>query len=294
LFKNNLVHAGDFLALHLQGDPANGVPREGFGAEVRVYVSGGKQFTQQLCGGGGGTGVSQNSNELIFGLGANATITKVSVVWPGYVVKDYTGLNVNSRYTLHYDGTVTPVELMLFTGAVLDGEVTLNWRTASETSNAGFEVQKSTDGKTFARIAFIPGNGSTTQEHRYSYTDGLAAKSWYRLKQVDYDGTSEYSQVLVFDAPAAGYALYQNYPNPAAPSTAIDYAVPVETNVTLRVYDMLGREVRTLVNRLVRAGAHQAVWDGASEAGAPLPAGVYMYTMTAGNRTLSKSLHLRR
>jgi hypothetical protein len=295
LFKNSIARKGDFVSIRLKGDPSNGVPLDGYGAEVRVMLVGGKTKTMQLAGGGGGSSVSQNSNELVFGLGPNAQIDKVAVVWPGLVRKDYTGISPNNNYTLHYDGTVTPVELMAFTGTVDGSSVTLSWRTASETNNSGFEVQKSTDGSSFTAIGFVKGAGTTQSQHEYSYTDRMEGRSWYRLKQVDYDGTYEYSQVVAFSpASALQFDLAKNYPNPFRATTHIRYTLAAETQVSVDIYDALGRLVRTLVSGVSPAGIHSVTWDGADQGGYPMPSGMYVCRMTAGTYAKSMTMYLQR
>jgi hypothetical protein len=175
-------------------------------------------------------------------------------------------------------GDVVPVELASFTASADYGVVNLNWSTATETNNQGFEVQRSESGE-FVTIAFVEGHGTTTQTQNYSYTDrnvNVGAYS-YRLKQVDFDGTFEYSGIVEVDVPApAVFSLDQNYPNPFNPSTMISFRLAVDSKVSMTVFNVLGQEVASLLNGNLSAGSHQVTFDATS-----LNTGVYMYRIEA-------------
>ena len=175
-------------------------------------------------------------------------------------------------------GLVVPVELTSFTASANVNEVVLNWSTATETNNQGFEVQRSY-GNEFVTIAFVEGHGTTTQTQVYSYTDKNvnAGIYSYRLKQVDFDGSFEYSDVVEVDVPApAVFALDQNYPNPFNPSTMISFRLAVDSKVNMTVFNVLGQEVASLLNGNLVAGSHQVTFDASS-----LNSGVYMYRIEA-------------
>jgi hypothetical protein len=175
-------------------------------------------------------------------------------------------------------GLTVPVELTSFTASANNNEVVLNWSTATETNNQGFEVQRSY-GNEFVTIAFVEGHGTTTQTQVYSYTDkNVNAGIYnYRLKQVDFDGSFEYSDVVEVDVPApAVFALEQNYPNPFNPSTMISFRLAVDSKVSLTVFNVLGQEVASLLNGNLVAGSHQITFDATS-----LNTGVYMYRIEA-------------
>ena len=153
-----------------------------------------------------------------------------------------------------------PVELVSFDAKLINGAVNLSWITATETNNSGFEIQRSLDNSSFSKIAFIAGNGSTTEISKYSYVDNYSAdnKVYYRLKQIDNDGSYTYSDVVEVNlSMPKEFVLSQNYPNPFNPSTSIKYQLASDGYVTLKVYDLLGREIETLVNQLETAGTHQ-------------------------------------
>jgi hypothetical protein len=184
---------------------------------------------------------------------------------------------------------VLPVELSSFNANVNGTSVTLNWSTASELNNNGFEVQRKS-GDEFVTISFIKGAGTTTETQNYSYSDEKLAigKYSYRLKQVDFNGTFEYSNVINVDLFSPNeFVLDQNYPNPFNPSTIISFSVPQSSFVTLKVYDVLGNEVSTLVNETKEAGKYSVSFDAAG-----LSNGVYFYSINSDNFTSTKKMIL--
>ncbi len=177
-----------------------------------------------------------------------------------------------------YGSDPIPVELTSFAAVADFGLVELSWITATETNNRGFEVQRSS-GKDFETIAFIEGHGTTTEPQAYSYSDRdvIAGSYSYRLKQIDFDGTFEYSNLIEVDVPLLKeFALEQNYPNPFNPSTQIAFRLAVDSKVSLKVFDVLGQEVATLVNSNFVAGGHSVDFNASS-----LNSGVYLYRIEA-------------
>lgn len=177
-----------------------------------------------------------------------------------------------------------PVELTTFTAAVkntaISDVVVLEWRTVGETNNLGFDVERSLDGKTFEKLGFVPGAGSTNLARAYGFTDTKVAVNtyFYRLKQLDRNGAYTYSDVREVEVTAPqNYELTQNFPNPFNPRTEIVFRVQHEGLVSLKVYDLLGREVQTLVNEKRAAGIHRVSFDAHD-----LPSGVYLYSITMG------------
>jgi hypothetical protein len=181
-------------------------------------------------------------------------------------------------FAFRISGQFLPVELSSFTANADFGVVELQWITSTETNNQGFEVQRSAGGE-FETIAFVDGHGTTTETQVYTYTDrSVNVGSYsYRLKQVDFDGTFEYSDVIDANVPApAEFALDQNYPNPFNPSTKIEFRLAVDSKVTLKVFDVLGQEVASLFNGNFVAGGHSVNFDASS-----LNSGVYLYRLEA-------------
>ncbi len=185
-----------------------------------------------------------------------------------------------------YVPAIVPVELISFSSSVVGNDITLNWTTATETNNSGFQVErrKTEDERSeeWLKVSFVDGNGTTTEPQTYSFVDEnlSAGKYQYRLKQIDFDGTFEYSNIVeAIILPPAKFSLEQNYPNPFNPSTSIQYAIGSRQIVTLKVYDVLGNEVATLVNEFQEAGIHSTLYILNST----LPSGVYLYQLKAGS-----------
>jgi hypothetical protein len=174
---------------------------------------------------------------------------------------------------------IIPVELTSFTAVSNINNVTLNWSTATELNNSGFQVERKSASSDWTVLGFVEGNGTTTRLSQYSYTDKqLAAGSYsYRLKQVDFNGVFEYSPVVNVEVNVPSvYSLDQNYPNPFNPSTSINFSLAVDSKVTLTIFDVLGQKVMTLVNGNLAAGSHTANFSAAG-----LNSGVYFYQIEA-------------
>ena len=174
-----------------------------------------------------------------------------------------------------------PVELTLFSGSFSDGAVHLQWRTATETNNYGFEVQKRYQNTSFQKVGFVNGNGTTTNGIQYSFTDDnlLSNRIYYRLKQIDFNGEFKYSDEIMVDVPVlSGYQLFQNYPNPFNPSTLIKYSVPRQSNIKISLFDIIGNEVETLFEGNQQMGLHEINLNAAN-----LPSGVYFVSLRADN-----------
>jgi hypothetical protein len=179
-----------------------------------------------------------------------------------------------------------PVELISFTAAYNLNKVELNWSTASELNNFGFEIERSTNNNDWILIGFKEGKGTTTETNYYSFTDRnlTAGKYYYRLRQVDFDGSFEYSPTVEVDIIANEFALMQNYPNPFNPGTSIQYAVGSTQFVTMKVYDILGNEVAVLVNEEKPAGSYKVIFSAGSFGDASsLSSGTYFYVLQAGS-----------
>lgn len=188
--------------------------------------------------------------------------------------------------------TLVPVELISFTGSANNLDVKLNWSTATELNNNGFEIQRKTD-KDFATIGFVKGNGTTTNSHDYSFVDKQLqpGKYLYRLKQIDFNGKYEYSSTVeVQVVQGMKYALLQNYPNPFNPETAIKFSIPNDGKVSLKIYNITGKEIATLADKDMQAGTYEIKWNGKDELGNFVTSGVYFVKLSSGNFIETKKM----
>jgi choice-of-anchor B domain-containing protein len=182
-------------------------------------------------------------------------------------------------WVLHFDGVV-PVELTSFTAQASGNSVTLNWKTATETNNLGFEIQRNLTGE-FVTVGFIEGVGTTTEPHQYSYIDQNLDNGGYeyRLKQIDYDGSAQYSDVVEVEVfSVTTLELKQNYPNPFNPSTNIKFNIPSSGYVNLSVFNLVGEKVKEIVNEILSEGEYNLKFDASN-----LPSGIYIAKLSSDN-----------
>ena len=174
-----------------------------------------------------------------------------------------------------------PVELTAFTATLRNAKVSLAWSTASEKNSKGFEVQRSQNGKTFATLQFVAGQGSTSSATNYAAVDAqpLGGTSYYRLKQVDYDGTFAYSPVAVITNGGAITSEVSLYPNPAQDVVTVSLGQLPAAGARVTVADMMGRLV--LSDKLGANGELSI---------AQLQAGTYIVTVETGGQKISRKL----
>jgi hypothetical protein len=198
---------------------------------------------------------------------------------------------VFGEFVLASDSNPLPVELTSFEAQVKGEKVRLMWHTASETRNAGFDIQRQRSGVTgWTNVGFVEGHGTTAEPQTYSFVDEsvpyVAGRLAYRLKQVDTDGTVTYSEeVEVLSDTPDQLALRGNFPNPFGVSTTIRYEVPIDGAIRLTVYDMLGRRVRTLINEEQEAGRKEVVFNARG-----LSSGVYLLQLEANANTRTRKI----
>jgi hypothetical protein len=186
-------------------------------------------------------------------------------------------------------GNPLPVEIDLFTVKLIDNYILLNWQTATEINNYGFEVER-TISDAWVKIGFVAGNGNSNSPKEYSFIDNkLVGGSifQYRLKQIDHDGQYDYSKVVEVEIVPNEYALYQNYPNPFNPTTKIKYQLPNECKVVIKIYNVLGSEVRELLNEQKDAGVYEVEFTPEN-----LSSGTYIYKINADNFVQTKKMIL--
>ena len=198
-----------------------------------------------------------------------------------------------------YSAPVLPVELTSLTASARERSVVLQWKTATETNNYGFSIERAAAGRDGAAagaweaVGFVEGHGTSNSPNAYAFTQANVVDGTfvYRLKQIDRNGSFTYSQtveVAVTARPAA-FALGQNYPNPFNPTTKISYSLPEAGRAQLTVYTLLGKEIATLVNGVQAAGAYDVTFDASR-----LASGMYIYTLKSGTFASTKKLLLVR
>ena len=218
--------------------------------------------------------------------------------------------NFGPKFPIAVIANIVPVELVSFTSSVKDNIVMLNWITATETNNSGFEIERNTplnplsrgeaEGRgVWEKIGFVYGNGTTTETKIYSFAvnDLSSGVYQYRLKQIDFDGSFEYSNTLDIEITAPNeFVLEQNYPNPFNPTATISYTIPdiISTkgrnlSVTLKVYDVLGNEVAVLLDENKPAGNYDVIFDSRN-----LSSGIYFYKLSVEKFEAVKKMILLR
>jgi hypothetical protein len=190
-----------------------------------------------------------------------------------------------------------PVELASLEISVSGNQVGIRWRTATETNNYGFEIERSEvngqqSTRDWMKVGFEKGQGTSTSPHPYAYTDAnaLPGRYAYRIKQINADGSYKYTHEVEVDLASAprAFALNQNYPNPFNPTTNIEFTVPEDGRVKLKVYNMLGEDVATLLDGTMTAGEyHRVSFDASHFAG-----GVYFARLQSGGKQLMKKMVL--
>lgn len=189
---------------------------------------------------------------------------------------------------------IVPVELTSFTANTAGNQIVLNWSTATEVNNWGFEIERSTaNDPNWIRVGYRQGMGTTTQSQNYSFTDDISGINsdfvYYRLKQIDFNGTfTYYGEIEVENTFAPDhFVLEQNYPNPFNPATKISFGLPDRANVSLKIYNLLGEEVALITSGVLEAGTYNFDFDASG-----LPSGVYVYALQTDNSVLSKKMTL--
>ena len=188
---------------------------------------------------------------------------------------------------------VLPVELTSFNALVSNNNVKLNWQTATELNNYGFEIERKVNNSSnWNKIGFVEGNGNSNTVHNYSFTDLPTGGTnfMYRLKQVDNNGNFEYSPEVnvILEIPQV-FTVKQNFPNPFNPTTKIEYSIPEDNNVQVKIYNAIGMEITTILNEFQQAGKHNVTFNAAN-----FSSGIYFYKITNGNYSQIKKMVLLR
>ncbi|HZW39706.1 MAG TPA: T9SS type A sorting domain-containing protein [Ignavibacteriaceae bacterium] len=195
---------------------------------------------------------------------------------------------VAGRFINEYDLGVIPVELTSFNAVLNNSYVDLKWSTATELNNQGFEIEKSINNISYTKIGFVNGAGNSTDINNYSFRDKElgSGKIYYRLKQLDFNGAFNYSNVeIVENSSPQQFSLEQNYPNPFNPVTKIKFSIPSDHFITLEVFNVLGQKVSSVFSGNIQAGSHTMSFNSSE-----LNSGVYYYKLTAGNNSSVKKM----
>jgi hypothetical protein len=239
--------------------------------------------------------VHGNENSIYFGKYSNGIWMLLGHINSSTNTMSASNLNEFSTFTGGEQGAM-PVELTSFTSSVSGRDVKLNWATASEENNRGFDVERlNKTTNNWEKIGFVNGNGTVTHTSNYSFSDSKldAGKYNYRLKQIDNNGNFKYyslSNTIEIGLPGK-FNLSQNYPNPFNPVTKIDYDLPIDSKISIKLYDITGREIMALVNTQQSAGNYSIQLNANN-----LASGIYIYSLVAnsnGNQTvISKKMNI--
>jgi photosystem II stability/assembly factor-like uncharacterized protein len=305
------IYSGFPLSLLLSVEfynPSYGIVA-GEDGKVFVTTNGGTDWATSNAGGVGlMRGVHLFDEENAYVVGTPEQVFKTTnggITW----VSDFNGANTVALYKIKFTENNTglicgsqgkflintdyvPVELTGFAAIVYGNDVQLNWTTKSELNNSGFEILRSVENNNWENIAFVPGFGTASEPKTYYFTDAELKSGFYsyRLKQIDFDGSFEYSDIVnVFVSSPIGYSLEQNYPNPFNPNTLIKFSISNEVQVSLSVFNILGEKVKELKNEIMKPGYYEVEFNASS-----LASGVYSYRIKAGDFVETKKMVLLR
>ena len=214
------------------------------------------------------------------------------------LVWDFNGMNYTALFSTSFSNITNqqnhmnleepsplPVELSTFKAVAGEKSINLQWETKTEVNNYGFEIERASEDKNWEKIGFIEGSGNSNTSNKYSYTDKNifgSDKFYYRLKQVDFNGSATYSDEILSNISVKSYELFQNYPNPFNPATTITFSIVAKNKVSLIVYNILGQKVAELINKEMEAGIHKFDFNSKG-----LASGTYIYRLNVENQFTS-------
>ncbi len=272
--------------------------------EVRASSSGGAVSVDGLDGGTSATDL-RNPNDVSISIGTrqdstyafNGDIAEIIIYDSLLSSSDRSKVEQYLANKYNISSGALPIEMVTFTANNIGDKVELSWNTATEVNNFGFEVQRAIQNskviiQNWNDIGFVKGSGNSNSPKKYSFIDSnpIGGNNFeYRIKQIDNNGQYKYSKVVDLKLIPAQFELYQNYPNPFNPTTTIKYDLPVESRVVLKLYDVLGQEVATLLNTDQQAGIYNFQLSSEKY---HLASGVYIYRLQAGKYNAIKKFVL--
>jgi len=235
-------------------------------------------------------GSSNGGNGRLRIMEFDPVLNKIDVKTYSPWLDDY-DTDASSQFTITTDFSPLPVELAFFTASLNGNNIVLRWRTETEVNNYGFDIERTKDKSDWVTIGFVEGHGNSNSPKQYNFIDteiDRSGKYYYRLKQIDNDGTYEYYDVVTVEVSVPeNFYLSQNYPNPFNPETRIDYTLPEKQFVSLRIYNTLGELVAELVNEINEAGSYSVKFNASK-----LPSGTYIYNIFAGKYSAANKMSL--
>ena len=231
-----------------------------------------------------------SGTEFIVPINASICSDYITIIDGGFLTLEDSMSICEGVHIRNMGGGILPVELISFSATTRNGEVHLNWITGSESENFGFEIERKLLKSNWTKIGFISGVGNSVISTDYSFVDQTplgGSKFEYRLKQIDNNATFEYSDAIEIEILPNEYALLQNYPNPFNPTTTIQFQLPYESKVTLKIYDMLGSEIQELLNETKQPGKYEVDFDASD-----LSSGTYFYRLQTENHIETKKMLL--
>lgn len=218
------------------------------------------------------------------------------------MIRPYLGERSYADSPQYQDCPEIPVELVYFDGQVRKNGIDLFWETASETDNAGFNIERRIAGgdNDWKAIAFVEGNGNTQERSYYAYNDKdvkMNTTYQYKLRQIDVDGTQgcDIDKIVTLKYSYSGdVVLYDNSPNPFSSSTMLSFELPYAENVQFEILDIYGNVVKTLANGMLNATKHDFEWNGTDEFGNQVSQGTYIYRLIIGDEVLTGKMTLVR
>lgn len=277
----SLMDKDVFTNLNIYSIDDDGIPD----GEVEYTVMNGTSMAAPFCAGAAALFLEKfpnSSPEEIYTALRNNALYDQQVQNSPNVIDGYGKLDV---YSALEKGAATPVELISFSGSIKNGIIELTWKTATETNNFGFEIERrekfiGNDETDWKVIGFVRGNGNSTSINQYYFIDKeleLSRIYLYRLRQIDLNGQYSYSNEIEIELiTPEHFELFQNYPNPFNPLTKIKYTIPIESHVNLTLINLLGEKISTLVSKDHQPGIYKVELNGCN-----LSSGVYLYELEA-------------